>query len=113
MRFAVRALLADHPAAPARKLEAFAVMNATTAPFALNEIGAVERPARAVEDAGRAARPARAAGRPDAYLAHAIAAGGHPYLTAALAGMTPTAPDPGGRFESVLADVLTGLLGPA
>ncbi|GAA2473048.1 TetR/AcrR family transcriptional regulator [Winogradskya humida] len=109
----VLALLADHPAAPARKLEAFAVMNATTAAFALNELGAAERPAHGAGDAVRAARPARAAGRPDAYLAHAMAAGGHPHLTAALAGMTPTAVNSGDRFESVLADVLTGLLGPA
>jgi AcrR family transcriptional regulator len=91
----VLALLADHPAAPARKLEAFAVMNATTAAFALNKLGA----------AGRS--------RPDAYLAHVVAAGGHPHLSATLAGVAPAAVNPGDRFESVLADVLTGLLGPA
>ncbi|GIE34926.1 hypothetical protein Ait01nite_079710 [Actinoplanes italicus] len=43
-----------------------------------------------------------------AYLAHAVAAGRHPHLTAALTGAPPApAPD----FEDTVSRVLVGLLG--
>lgn len=83
----VLAVLAEHPADVGRKLEAFAVMNTLTAAFVLNELsGGLERQG--------------------AYLAHVVAAGGHPHLTAAATGGSP-AP----RFEDTMARVLTGLLG--
>ncbi|GLY03811.1 MULTISPECIES: TetR/AcrR family transcriptional regulator [Actinoplanes] len=87
----VLAVLADHPADTGRKLEAFAVMTTLTAALALNEL-----------NASTGARE-----RQGAYLAHVVAAGRHPHLTAALLSGRPT-PEP--RFEDTLSRVLTGLL---
>ncbi|BCJ47193.1 TetR family transcriptional regulator [Actinoplanes ianthinogenes] len=88
----VLAVLADHPADTGRKLEAFAVANALTAALALNEL-----------TAGSGARQ-----RQGAYLTHAVAAGRHPHLTAAL---TVARPEPAPQFEDTVSRVLTGLLG--
>ncbi|MBO3742617.1 TetR/AcrR family transcriptional regulator [Actinoplanes flavus] len=88
----VLAILAAHPAGAGRKLEAFAVMTTLTAALTLNELNA----------------SSGAPQRQGAYLAHAIAAGRHPHLTAALAGGPPT---PAPRFEDTVSRVLTGLLG--
>lgn len=88
----VLAILAGHPADAGRKLEAFAVMNTLTAALALNEL-----------NGSSGARQ-----RQGTYLAHTIAAGRHPYLTAALTG-GPLAPAP--RFEDTVSRVLVGLLG--
>ncbi|BAL88082.1 putative TetR-family transcriptional regulator [Actinoplanes missouriensis 431] len=88
----VLAVLAEHPADAGRKLEAFAVMTTLTAALVLHEIGG-----------GSEARS-----RQGAYLAHVLAAGRHPHLTAALTGAIPT---PAPRFEDTVARVLTGLLG--
>ncbi|GAB2577815.1 TetR family transcriptional regulator [Paractinoplanes abujensis] len=88
----VLAVLAGHPAGVGRKLETFAVMNTLTAALALSE-----------HNGGSGARQ-----RQGAYLAHAIADGRHPHLTAALAGESAVpAPD----FEETVSRVLTGLLG--
>ncbi|MEU4693822.1 TetR/AcrR family transcriptional regulator [Actinoplanes sp. NPDC023714] len=88
----VLAVLDGHPAGVGRKLEAFAVMNTLTAALALHELGG-----------GSDARV-----RQGAYLAHVVAAGRHPHLTAALTGGPATpAPD----FEDTVSRVLTGLLG--
>jgi AcrR family transcriptional regulator len=88
----VLAVLAEHPADVGRKLEAFAVINTLTAAFVLNEL-----------NGGSGARQ-----RQGAYLAHAIAAGAHPHLTAALTGGELV---PAPRFEDSLSRVLVGLLG--
>jgi AcrR family transcriptional regulator len=88
----VLAVLAGHPADAGRKLEAFAVMTTLTAALTLNEPGD-----------GSGARQRQAA-----FLAHAVAAGRHPHLTAALTGAPPVpAPD----FEDTVSRVLVGLLG--
>lgn len=88
----VLAVLAGHPADVGRKLESFAVMNTLTAAFVLNEL-----------NGSSGARQ-----RQGAYLAHAVAAGRHPHLTAALAD-GPLVPAP--RFEDMVSRVLAGLLG--
>ncbi|WP_127501972.1 TetR/AcrR family transcriptional regulator [Actinoplanes solisilvae] len=88
----VLALLAEHPASVGRKLEAFAVMNALTAALTLNELN---------NDSG-------ALQRQGAYLAHTVAAGRHPHLTAALTGGSL---EPAPQFEDTMSRVLTGLLG--
>ncbi|WP_433796546.1 TetR/AcrR family transcriptional regulator [Actinoplanes sp. CA-252034] len=88
----VLAILAGHPAGPGRKLEAFGVMTTLTAALALNERGG------------------GSAERQGAYLAHALTAGRHPHLAAALSG-SPLAPAP--HFEDTVSRVLTGLLGGA
>jgi AcrR family transcriptional regulator len=93
----VLTVLGSHPADPARKLEAFAVMNAVTAAFALNELGTTS---------GSRQRQA-------AYLARAAAAGQHPRLAAALTGAAAVPGAPAERFEQVLSRILVGLLGPA
>jgi AcrR family transcriptional regulator len=95
----VLAVLAEHPADAARKLEAFAVMNAVTAAFAMDELGTTSATRR----------------RQGAYLTHAVATGQHPHVTAALTALTPGAAvpaTPAERFEDVLSRVLVGLLGP-
>ncbi|MFF5083911.1 TetR/AcrR family transcriptional regulator [Actinoplanes sp. NPDC000266] len=86
----VLAVLDGHPAEVGRKLEAYAVLTTLTAAFVLNEAG---------PDARR---------RQGAYLAHVVAEGRHPHLTAALAGGRP-APEP--RLEDTVSRVLVGLLG--
>jgi len=94
--------LAPHPAATAAKLEALALLSATTALFVQNEL----------------------AGGPDqqqrnaAYLHHALAAGDHPRLAELLAA--PPAPprtkppdqaaNPADRYRDILARILSGLL---
>ncbi|MCC9309487.1 TetR/AcrR family transcriptional regulator [Kitasatospora sp. RB6PN24] len=91
-------LLADHPAPAARKLEAFALLNAMTALFVQNE------PA--------AATPSAAARR-TAYLRHVSAAGTHPRIAAALADLAGPAagPDDTDPFDGAITRVLNGLLG--
>lgn len=97
--------LADHPASVQDKLEAFAIFNSATALFVKNEL------------TGGAARQRRNA----AYLAHVLAAGGHPRLAQFLTpGPQPSPPsaasgpaqtaDPADRYRDVLARILTGLL---
>lgn len=88
----VLAVLAEHPADVGHKLEAFAVMNTLTAALALNEV-----------NGGSGARQ-----RQGAYLAHAVAAGRHAHLTAALTGGSVV---PAPRFEDTVSRVLVGLLG--
>ncbi|MBM9623425.1 TetR/AcrR family transcriptional regulator [Streptomyces zhihengii] len=87
-------VLADHPAEPAHKLEAFAVLNALTALFVQNELAATHSGAQ----------------RRSSYLGHVAAAGTHPRIAATLAATQPetTAHD---RFATVLARALSGVLG--
>jgi AcrR family transcriptional regulator len=86
-------ILAGHPAEPARKLEAFALLNALTALFAQNE------QATAGTDAHRRT----------AYLGHVAAAGTHPRITAVLASLTGNNPhDP---FDETILRTLNGVLG--
>lgn len=96
------AALAPHPAGTAAKLEALALLNATTALFVQNEF------------AGGADLQQRNA----AYLHHALAAGHHPRLAELLAA--PPAPSrssspeaatgPADRYRDILARILSGLL---
>ncbi|MEV6349653.1 TetR/AcrR family transcriptional regulator [Actinoplanes sp. NPDC051851] len=88
----VLTILAGHPAPVGRKLEAFAVLTTLTASLAVNEL-----------NGGSATRQHQTA-----YLAHVIAAGRHPHLTAALTGAPP---DVAPNVEDTVARVLTGLLG--
>lgn len=88
-------VLADHPADPARKLEAFALLNGLTALFVQNETAAA--------DTGATRQSA-------AYLRHVAAAGGHPRITALLAASQPDG-NPHDPFDAVLARALTGVLG--
>jgi len=96
--------LAPHPASIAAKLEALALLSATTALFVQNEL----------------------AGGPDqqqrnaAYLHHALAAGHRPRLAELLAappapprtGPPDAATDPADRYRDILARILSGLLAP-
>ncbi len=93
--------LAPHPAGQAAKLEAFAILTATTALFVQHEL------------TGGSARQQRNA----AYLHHALATGRHPRLAELLAPASPTqtglpeaVPDPAGRYRDILARILSGLL---
>ncbi|GAB2687359.1 TetR/AcrR family transcriptional regulator [Kitasatospora kifunensis] len=88
-------VLADHPAAAAAKLEAFALLMALTALFTQNEL------AGAGPDSGREA----------AYLHHVAAAGSHPRLAALLAAAVPPRDDHRDQLAAVLGRVLSGLLG--
>src|SRR5580693_6072627 len=72
--------LASHPAGPAAKLEAFAVLNTATALFVHNEL------------TGGSARQQRNA----AYLHHALATGRHPRLAELLAPAPPAQASPPG-----------------
>jgi AcrR family transcriptional regulator len=92
----VLAVLADHPAGPAAKLEAFGLLTALTAVFVQAETAA---------DAGVRQRNA-------AFLQHAVASGEYPELARSLAAADPVPADPGARFPQLLGRVLTGLLGP-
>ncbi|WP_344279398.1 TetR/AcrR family transcriptional regulator [Streptomyces hebeiensis] len=87
-------VLADHPADPAHKLEAFAVLNALTALFVQNELAASDPSSQ----------------RRSSYLRHVAAAGTHPRIAAMVAAAQPehTSHD---RFATVLARALTGVLG--
>ncbi|OLT11225.1 TetR family transcriptional regulator [Pseudonocardia sp. CNS-139] len=85
----VLAVLAGHPADGPSKLTAYAVLNAVVAAATRNEL--------APADTLRSAR----------YVAHVVAAGGHPHLAALdVTGADPAA-DP---LPGVLAKVLRGLL---
>jgi AcrR family transcriptional regulator len=92
--------LAAHPASLAAKLEAFAILNTTTALFVQNEFG------------GGSARQQRDA----AYLNHALATGCYPQLAELLAPASPAhaspaeAAEPADRYRDVLARILSGLL---
>lgn len=87
-------VLDGHPADPARKLEAFALLCGLTALFVQNETAAA---------GGSAMRQAD-------YLRHVAAAGHHPRITALLAASPPgdASRDP---FDTVLARALAGVLG--
>lgn len=87
-------VLADHPAEPARKLQAFALQNALAALFVQNELAAADPGAQ----------------RHAAYLRHVATAGHHPRITALLSAAPPKG-DEGDPFESVLARALAGVLG--
>jgi AcrR family transcriptional regulator len=93
--------LAAHPASLAAKLEAFAILNTTTALFVQNELG------------GGSARQQRNA----AYLNHALATGRYPQLAELLAAASPAqaspaeaAAEPADRYRDILARILSGLL---
>ncbi|MCC2279933.1 TetR/AcrR family transcriptional regulator [Streptomyces morookaense] len=88
-------VLAGHPAEPAAKLEAFALLNALTALFVQHELAAAAPEAR----------------RQAAYLQHIAAAGGHPRIAALQAAAAPPADTSRDRFASVLVRALTGVLG--
>ncbi|MEV5959656.1 TetR/AcrR family transcriptional regulator [Streptomyces sp. NPDC051987] len=87
-------VLADHPAEPAHKLEAFAVLNALTSLFVQNELAASDPGAQ----------------RQSSYLRHTATTGTHPRIAAMLAATQPehTSHD---RFATVLTRALTGVLG--
>ncbi|MFF4407579.1 TetR/AcrR family transcriptional regulator [Streptomyces sp. NPDC001404] len=87
-------VLADHPAEPAAKVEAFALLNALTALFVQNELAA----------AGPEVR------RRAAYLQHVAAVGSHPRIAALPAVAAPPADASGDRFASVLVRALAGVL---
>jgi AcrR family transcriptional regulator len=93
--------LAPHSASLAAKLEAFAILNTTTALFVQNEIG------------GGSARQQRNA----AYLNHVLASGRYPQLAQLLAPVSPVqaspaeaAAEPADRYRDILARVLSGHL---
>jgi AcrR family transcriptional regulator len=86
-------VLADHPAGPGRKLQAFALLNALTALFAQNEQAADD-------DDGQ---------RRSAYLGHVAAAGTHPRITAALAALAGDPPHD--QFDETILRALNGVLG--
>ena len=93
--------LADHPASTATKLDAFGLLNASTALFVLNELS------------GGAARQQRNA----AYLQHALASGRHGRLAELLAPsaaaetlLTASAHKPADRYRDIAARILSGLL---
>lgn len=90
----VLGVLDGHPAAPSRKLEAFALLNALTASYVQNE--------QAAADPG--------AQRSLAYLHHVAAAGSHPRIAALLTAPPPDG-DPGDRFAAVLTRAIAGVLG--
>jgi AcrR family transcriptional regulator len=99
----VLAALAPHPVGVSAKLEAFAILNATTALFVHNEL------------TGGSARQQRNA----AYLHYALATGRNPRLaellapaSPALAGPPETALEPAERYRDILARILGGLLAP-
>jgi AcrR family transcriptional regulator len=86
-------ILADHPAGPERKLEAFALLNALTALFAQNKQAAADTDAH----------------RRLAYLGHVAAAGTHPRITAVLASLTGS--EPHDQFDETILRTLSGVLG--
>ncbi|MFH9355043.1 TetR/AcrR family transcriptional regulator [Kitasatospora sp. NPDC017646] len=88
-------IVAEHPAPAPRKLEAFALLNAMTAMFVQNELAAT----------------ASSAARRTAYLRHAVAAGTHPRVTAALAAAPPPGTADADPFDGAITRVLNGLLG--
>jgi AcrR family transcriptional regulator len=86
-------ILADHPAGPGRKLEAFALLNALTALFAQNEQAAVGTDAQ----------------RRLAYLGHVAAEGTHPRITAVLGSQAGS--EPHDQFDETILRILNGALG--
>ncbi|WP_274536962.1 TetR/AcrR family transcriptional regulator [Kitasatospora sp. CB01950] len=94
----VLAVLADHPAEPARKVEAFALLGGLAALFAQNEAAAA-----ATDVAHRTA-----------YLRHLAADGGHPRIAALFAGGGGgggVGGAPRDLFEDALVRALAGVLG--
>lgn len=87
-------VLADHPARPARKIEAFALLSGLTALFVQNELAATDADAE----------------RRTAYLQQVAAAGSHPRVAALLAASPPAAGSRD-RFDAVLTRTLAGVLG--
>lgn len=87
-------VLAGHPADPARKLQAFALLSGLTALFVQQETAAVGADAT----------------RHLAYLGHVAAAGNHPRITALLAA-SPPGGDPRDPFDTVVVRALAGVLG--
>ncbi|MCQ4082272.1 TetR/AcrR family transcriptional regulator [Streptomyces sp. RB6PN25] len=87
-------VLADHPADPTRKVEAFALLSGLTALFVQNEMAAASTSLT----------------RQSAYLRHVAAAGHHPRITALFAASPPDG-NPRDRFDAVLTRALTGVLG--
>ncbi|MFD2080950.1 regulatory protein, tetR family [Actinopolymorpha cephalotaxi] len=92
----VLGVLADHPAAAARKVEAFALLGGLTALFVQNE--------QAAADTGAPGR--------SAYLRHVAAAGSHPQVSALLAA-APAEGNPRDQFDedAVIVRALVGVLG--
>ena len=88
-------VLADHPAEPGRKLEAFALLNGLTALFAQNEQAATGTDTDAH--------------RRSAYLLHVAAAGTHPRTTALLASLAGGKPND--QFDEAILRTLSGVLG--
>ncbi|WP_236653725.1 TetR/AcrR family transcriptional regulator [Streptacidiphilus melanogenes] len=90
--------LADHPASAARKLEAFAMLNAVTAQFVQHEVSTTDA----------------ASLRQAVYLQHVAAAGHHPRIAALMT--SPGVPDEAAppsaddHFRAVAGRVLTGVL---
>jgi hypothetical protein len=103
----VLGLLAPCPAGLAAKLDAFAMLNAVTALFALNEQGGGPGTARSA-----------------AYLAHVLAGGRHPRLAELLAPApadlaaaggpavreSPAGEDAADRYADIMTRILSGLL---
>jgi AcrR family transcriptional regulator len=85
-------VLADHPAGPGRKLEAFALLNGLTALFAQNEQAAADTDAH----------------RRSAYLHHVAAAGTHPRTTALFASLAGSKPND--QFDEAVLRALSGVL---
>jgi AcrR family transcriptional regulator len=86
-------VLAGHPAEPARKLEAFALLSGLTALFVQNEL----------------ATSAPGTQRQSTYLRHVATTGNHPRITALLAAGT-LGGEPRDRFDAVIAGALTSVL---
>lgn len=91
-------LLQGHPAGIGAKMEAFGMLTAITAAFALQEHA----------DPGLQARNL-------AYLGHALTSGRHPGLAALLSpqAQLPPPEELAGHYPDLITRVLTGLLGPA
>jgi len=90
----VLGVLADHPAEPTRKIEAFSFLNALTALQVQNEQAATDPVAH----------------RNAAYLHHVVTAGDHPRISALFTAV-PAGDDPGDRFDALVIRTLTGILG--
>jgi hypothetical protein len=84
-------ILDGHPAQPARKVEAFAILTGLAALFVETETAAAS------------------AARHGAYLSHVAAAGHHPRI-AALVATAPTEPQPSDPFAAVLTGALAAVL---
>ena len=89
-------VLEQHPADPAAKLEAFAMLMAVTTAFVQAELA---------EGSGSQERNV-------AYLQYAVASGEYPRLTQLLQAGSPTASEPALRYAEIVGRILSGLLGP-